>query len=79
MRQAQRALEFARKRKARADRTAQDMLHIDALARLDQRAIKDGVDDIVLRGIAIVQVEVIRADALAPSGQRKAEITRFAR
>ena len=50
------------------------MLHIDALARLDQRAIKDGVDDIVLRGIAIVQIEIIGADALAPRGQREAEI-----
>ena len=50
------------------------MLHIDGFALPRQLAIKDGVQDIVLRRITKVQIKIIRADPIAPISQRKAEI-----
>ena len=61
------------------DRLAHDVLHVDRLALADERAIEHGVEDLPLLLPAIRQVEVVRADALAPLGQREAEIIGLAR
>ena len=74
MLEAQRPLESVSKSKATAHRTAQYVLHTHCLAAAHQAAVKDRVENIVLRRIAIGQVEIIRADAFAPAGHRKAEV-----
>src|SRR3546814_16185769 len=64
---------------AGADGMAQDMLHVDRLTRLDERAVEDGVEDVTALRPDIGQVEIIGADALDPHGKREAEIVATAR
>ena len=79
MLQPQSALKSLGKSKATAHRTSQYVLHADSLATAHQTAVKDGMENIVGRRIAIGQVEIIRADAFAPAGHRKAEVIARAR
>ena len=55
---------------------ADDVLHVDRLALPHQRAVEHGVEDVVALRLAVGQVEIVRADALAPFGQVEAEIAR---
>src|SRR3546814_15807726 len=64
---------------AGADGAAQDMFHVHRLARLDERAVEDGVEDVAALRPAIGQVEIIGADAVAPVGEGEAEIVDRAR
>ncbi|ONF95399.1 hypothetical protein SPHI_24910 [Sphingomonas jeddahensis] len=74
MRQFERAAHAGGEREAGADRAAQDVLHVDRLALADERAIEEGVDGLAAGRIAVGEIEIIRADALAPFGEREAVI-----
>ena len=79
MLQPQRTGNRRRQAEARAHRRAQDVLHMHRLALPDQRGIEHGVECLAACRIAIGQVEIVRPDALAPFGQREAEIVADAR
>ena len=65
--------------KAAADRTAQDMFHVHRFAAAHQRTVEDGVKNVVGCRIAVGQIEISRADAVAPCRHREAEIIAAAR
>ena len=79
VREAQGASEALGNCEAAAVGPAHDVLHVDRLALTDERPVEDGVEDVRRRGIAVRQFEIGRADALAPAGQREAEIVAGAR
>src|SRR3546814_14104876 len=54
------------------------MLHVGRLALADERAIEHGVEHLLGVAIAIRQVEIIRADALAPFAEHEAHVAAFA-
>ena len=79
MAEAQRAAERRRRREARGDRLADDVLHVDRLALADERTVEHGVELLLGRRPAIVQVEIERADAVAPLSEGEAEVVGLAR
>src|SRR3546814_15724129 len=54
---------------AGADGAAQDMFHVQRLARLDERAVEDGVEDVFALPPAIGQGGITGAEAAATDGE----------